>query len=91
MASLPSDRRIEYQRLGGALVIGACVILAIRTARRDALLDAMLANRELENEVEFALGLASMVLRRATSKHAEMFHQKTVEFTEGVVEEDVQL
>ncbi len=51
----------------------------------------MLANRELEAEVEFALGFASRVLSYATSKHAEMFHQKAVEFTEGVVEADVQL
>ena len=91
MAPSLFDRRIDYERLGGALVIGACVILAIRTARRDAHLNAMLANRELAVEVEFALGLASMVLSHATSKHAEMFHQRTAKFTEGVVEDDVQL
>lgn len=91
MGRLKHNREIDYSELGGMLVQSACIILAIRTARRDASMDTMTAQPEWEREISFALDLAGKVLFHATLHKAEFFRQRVVEFTEGVVEEDVQL
>lgn len=91
MGSQPPDRSIDFQALGPTLVIGACVILAIRTARRDALLDAHAAQIEWQKEIEFALSLVNRVLIHATARHSGLFKQKVTEFTTGVVSDDVRL
>lgn len=89
MGRLAHDRKIDYSELGGTLVQAACIILAIRTARREARMDAMTAQPEWDGEVSFALQLARKVLSHATTHDAEFFRQRAVEFTTGVVEEDV--
>lgn len=89
MGHLASDRMIDLKRLGGTLVVGAAVILAIRTARREPRYETNLSNRDWEAEIDFALTLTSALLERATTKHAELFHQTAIKFTEGIVQEDI--
>ena len=91
MSSYPPNRSIDLASLGPCLVIGACVILAIRTARRDARMDAHTADVDLKREIEYALDLANRVMMYATGRHASLFRHKTEPFTTGVVQEDVQL
>ena len=89
MGHLASDRIIDLQRLGGTLVIGAAIILAIRTARRPPQYDPRDSNRDWDEEMQFALNLTSALLERATNQHAELFRQTVVKFTDGIVEEDI--
>jgi hypothetical protein len=89
MGYLSPDKQIDLEKLGGSLVIGAAVILAIRTARREPTFDPRDSNRDWDAEMDFALGVAKMLLSRATAKHAELFRQTAVKFTEGVVDEDL--
>lgn len=88
MARLAYDRKIDYERLGGVLVIGAAIILAIRTARREPIYDLHGSNRDWDAEIDFALKLTKAVLGHATAEHAEMFRQTVVKFTDGVVVDD---
>lgn len=91
MSDLPPQRSVDIAALGPILIQGACTILAIRTARRDARLDAHTAQVEWQQEIAFALELANKVIMHATVKHASCFRQKTETFTTGVVEEDIPL
>lgn len=88
MARLAHDRKIDDERLGGVLVIGAAIILAIRTARREPIYDVRGSNRDWGAEIDFALELTKRILGHATSEHAEMFRQTIVKFTEEVVADD---
>ncbi|HZQ43114.1 MAG TPA: hypothetical protein VFA99_07670 [Acidobacteriaceae bacterium] len=83
------DRTVDLQRLGGALVTGASVILAIRTARREPVFDPRDSNRDWEKEIHFAVDLTAMLLSYAIAQHAELFRQTAVKFTDGIVEEDI--
>lgn len=90
MGHLPPDRTVDLQRLGGALVTGAAVILAIRTARREPHYDLRDSNRDWDAEIHFAVDLTAAVLGHAIAKHAELFPQIPVKFTDGIYEEDIQ-
>ncbi|HEX5283270.1 MAG TPA: hypothetical protein VFW30_04050 [Bryocella sp.] len=89
MSRLRPDRTVELQRLGGALVSGAAVILAIRTARKAPEFDPRDSNRDWDQEIHFAVDLTAALLSYAISQHAELFRQTAVTFTDGVVEEDI--
>lgn len=89
MGVLPHNRKTDLTRLGGALVTGAAVILAIRTARREPEYDLRDSNRDWDAEIRFAVELCTAVLGYAVAHHAEMFPHVPVEFTDGIVEEDI--
>lgn len=91
MQHAPPTRSVDLTALGPTLVLAASVILAIRTARREARMDAHCADVDLQREIEYALDLANRVVMQATVKHASLFRQRVEEFTTGVVEEDVRL
>lgn len=89
MGRPPHDRTVDLQRLGGALVTGASVILAIRTARREPVYDLRDSNRDWDQEIHFAVDLTAALLSYAIAQHAELFRQTAVTFTDGIVEEDI--
>ena len=89
MGRLPHDRTTDLQRLGGALVSSAAVILAIRTARRDPEYDLRDSNRDWDAEIHFAVNLSAAVLGYAIAQHAEIFPNIPVKFTDGIVQEDI--
>lgn len=88
MGRPPHDRIVDLPRLGVPLVIGAAVILAVRTARREAKFDPRDSNRDWEAEIHFAVDVSAALLGYAIGQHAELFHQTAVKFTNGIVEED---
>jgi hypothetical protein len=90
MGRLPPDRKTDLTRLGGALVTGAAVILAIRTARREPEYDLRDSNRDWDAEIHFAVDLCAALMAYATAQHAEMFPHIPVKFTDGIVPEDIQ-
>jgi hypothetical protein len=91
MAYVGSEKQIDNERLGGVLVMGAAIILAIRTARREPIYNPRESNRDWEAEIDFALGVSMQLLGRATSYHAELFRHKVVKYTDGIVAEDERL
>lgn len=72
------NQEIDFERLGGVLVIGACLILAIRTARRAAVRHPTASDRDLDSEVDYAVHLAGRVISHATSMQRGMFRKKDV-------------
>ena len=91
MGIISHGRQVDLERLGGTLIVGAAIILAIRTARREPAFDPRGSNRDWDAEIHFAIDVTSAILMYATTHHAELFRQKTVTFTDGIHEEDVQL
>jgi hypothetical protein len=51
-----------------SLLIATCVILASRTAKWLARFDEKLSHQELDDEIDYAVGLASRVLSRPMAK-----------------------
>lgn len=88
MGYVSPGRQVDLEKLGGALVVAAAVILAIRTASRDPIFNPRDSNREWEAEMDFALNVASALLFRATCDHAELFRQTIVNSAESVIAED---
>ena len=72
------NEKIDFERLGGVMVIGACLILAIRTAKRAAVRHPTASQRDLESEVDYAVHLASRVISHATATKSGMFRKKNV-------------
>lgn len=92
MSKISHDRTIDYSRLGPHLIQAAATILAIRTARREAIRpDAHESAVETEREIDFALLLAARLVTAATVRHANYFRQKVEQFTTGVVDGDIPL
>ena len=89
MGTLPHDRRTDLTRLGGALVTGAAVILAIRTARREPKYNPRDSNRDWDAEIHFAIEVCTTLLGHAIAHHAEFFPHVPVKFTDGIVQEDI--
>lgn len=72
------NKQVDFERLGGALVLAASVILAIRTAKKESLRHVDVSNRDWEEEVDHALKLAHMLMAHATARYPQSFRQKDV-------------
>lgn len=72
------NREIDFERLGRVMVIGAYLILAIRTAKRAAIRHPTASDPELASEVDYAVHLAGRIISHATSSHKGMFRKKDV-------------
>ena len=70
------DQVVDYSKLGTGLLIAACVVLAVRTARWPAMHDGKTSERDLDVEVEHAIHLARRVLDKLLSHQAGMFPQR---------------
>jgi hypothetical protein len=68
--------RPDWPKLGPSLLISACLILAIRTAKWAASYDARLSNVELEKEMDYAIHLANSVLSKLLAKKEALFPQR---------------
>jgi len=69
---------VDQQKLGPALVIASCLVLAIRTARWPATHSDGLANQEWEKEVEHSARVAKRMLSYLTSRHPDLFQTRQV-------------
>jgi hypothetical protein len=66
----------DWPKLGPSMLIGTCLILAIRTAKWPAKFDPNLSNHDLQQEIDYAAHLAGRVLSSLMSKREGMFPQK---------------
>lgn len=82
------NKEVDYSRLGGALLVAACVILAVRTARWSVRSAGTEGDAELENEVAHAAHLANRMLCYLVSKSREMFPVTRVPWYVAGEEED---
>jgi hypothetical protein len=78
------DQRPDFSRMGLSLLIASALILAIRTARWPATLDESLVSPELDQEIDYAVLLASRTLSRLLKQKESMFpSRKEPRYTPG--------
>jgi hypothetical protein len=63
----------DWPKMGPSLLIATCLIVAIRTAKWSAGIDAKNSNCELDKEIDFAANVAWRVLTVLTAKSPSMF------------------
>ena len=68
--------RPDWPKMGPSLLIASCLILAIRTAEWPPSSDPSLAERNMEEEIEFSIRTANRVLAHLASKYESIFPQK---------------
>jgi hypothetical protein len=67
------EQRPDFSRMGPTLLIASALILAIRTARWPAALDENLVSPELDQEIDYAVLLATRTLSRLLKQKESMF------------------
>ena len=73
------DKRVDESKLGGAVLIGACVVLAVRTARWPVTVAKQdQPDNKLWQEVGYAVRLALQVMNEVTGRYPNLFAQKDV-------------
>ncbi|AFL88215.1 hypothetical protein Terro_1926 [Terriglobus roseus DSM 18391] len=72
------NKHVDLSKLGTSVLVGACVILAIRTARKVIHDHPTASDRDLEAEVDTSIRLAHRVMKHMVSKHATLFPSKDV-------------
>ena len=82
-------KETDYSKLGGALLVAACLILAVRTARWSVRGSSTESDSELENEVAHAAHLAHRMLSHLVSRSREMFPAILVPWFVAGDEEDL--
>jgi hypothetical protein len=63
----------DWPKMGPSLLIATCLIVAIRTAKWSATIDAENSNCELDKEIDFAANVARRVLTVLTAKSPSIF------------------
>src|SRR5271156_3737960 len=82
------DQRPDLSRMGPTLLIASALILAIRTARWPAIFDENLVSSELDQEIDYAVLLATRTLSRLLKQKESMFPSRRVERYEPEEDED---
>ena len=70
------EQRPDWPKMGPTLLIGTCLILAIRTAKWPPISSKEESDRKLGEEIEYAAHLAGRVLSALVSRHESIFHQR---------------
>lgn len=63
----------DWPKMGPSLLIATALIVAIRTAKWSATIDARNSNCELNREIDFAAQVANRVLSHLESAHPSIF------------------
>ena len=63
----------DWPKMGPSLLIATCLIVAIRTAKWSASIDARNANSELDKEITYAANVAQRVLSALMGTHPSIF------------------
>jgi hypothetical protein len=66
----------DWPKMGPSLLIATCLIVAIRTARWSATIDATNSNCELDKEITFAANVAKRVLSALESAQPAIFPRR---------------
>jgi hypothetical protein len=72
------DQRPDFSRMGLTLLVASALILAIRTARWPATLDESVVSPELDQEIGYAVLLATRTLSRLLKDRESMFPSRRV-------------
>ena len=67
------EQRPDWPKMGPSLLIGTCLILAIRTAKGPAILDERCSEMDLDREIAYAVQLAGRVLAALARRHESIF------------------
>jgi len=67
------EQRPDFSRMGPTLLIASALILAIRTARWPVMIDDSLVSPELDQEIDYAVLLATRTLSRLLKQKESMF------------------
>jgi hypothetical protein len=67
------DQRPDFSRMGPTLLIASALILAIRTARWPSTLEENLVSPELDQEIDYAVLLATRILSRLLRQKESVF------------------
>jgi hypothetical protein len=67
------DQRPDFSRMGLTLVVASALILGIRTARWPPTLDENVVSPELDQEIDYAILLATRTLSRLLKQKESMF------------------
>ena len=62
------EQRSDWPKMGPSLLIGTCLILAIRTAKWPATFNERCSEMDLDREIAYAAQLAGRVLAASTPK-----------------------
>jgi len=82
------EQRPDLSRMGPTLLIASALILAIRTARWPAMVDENVVSSELDQEIDYAVLLATRTLSRLLKQKESMFPSRRVERYEPEDDED---
>jgi hypothetical protein len=67
------EQRPDWPKMGPSLLIGTCLILAIRTAKWPAIFDERCSEIDLDREITYAAHLAGRLLAALVSRHESIF------------------
>ena len=67
------EQRSDWPKMGPSLLIGTCLILAIRTAKWPAIFDERCSEMDLDREIAYAAQLAGRVLAALVGRHESIF------------------
>jgi hypothetical protein len=67
------EQRPDWPKMGPSLLIGTCLILAIRTAKWPAIFDERCSEMDLDREIAYAAQLAGRVLAALVGRHESIF------------------
>jgi hypothetical protein len=82
------EDRPDWPKMGPSLLIASCLIVAIRTAKWPPHLNPLMCERDMNEEIEFAIQTANRVLANLAAKYESVFPQKKEPWYQ-VDEEDV--
>ena len=71
------EQRSDWPKMGPSLLIGTCLILAIRTAKWPATFDERCSEMDLDREIAYAAQLAGRVLAALVGRHESIFPSRT--------------
>jgi hypothetical protein len=81
------DQRPDWPKLGPSLLIGTCVILAIRTAKWPPNFDERISEIDLDREIAYAAHLAGRVLASLVGRHPSIFPSRKEPWYQATDEE----
>jgi hypothetical protein len=70
------EQRPDCPKMGPSLLIGTCLILAIRTAKWPAIFDERCSEMDLDREIAYAAQLAGRVLAALVGRHESIFSSR---------------
>jgi hypothetical protein len=70
------EERPDWPKMGPSLLIAACLVLAIRTAKRPAVFNTSFSDVDLEGEIRYSIHLAHRVLSMLMSHDETIFPRR---------------